>query len=81
MDWNYKRATTAAGILMDRKGRDNMITFPMEKARLQVIWPFLNIGVSVLLCYGWAMEQNASLVVPLVLTFLVDLFLTGVFNV
>ena len=58
-----------------------MKTFLIEKARLQVIWPFLAIGASVLLCYGWVMERNTLLVVPLVLMSIVGLFLTGTFNV
>ena len=81
MDWNYKRVATAAGISVDKKRGDDMNTFPIEKARLQVVWPFLSIGASALLCYGWAMERNAPLAVPLVLTFIVGLFLTGAFNV
>ena len=81
MDYNYKRIASAAGISIDKKRGEDMKTFPIEKARLQVVWPFLVIGNTALLCYGWAMQRNAPLAVPLVLTFIMGLFLTIAFNV
>ena len=81
MDYNYKRIALATGISIDKKRGEDMKTFPIEKARLQVVWPLLLVGNAALLCYGWVMQQNAPLAVPLVLTFLMGVFLTAAFNV
>ena len=55
--------------------------FPLEKARVQVVWPLLYIGIVAVLCYGWVLEKEAHLAAPLVLTFLIGLCLTGAFTV
>ncbi|MCJ1308225.1 hypothetical protein MMC25_001878 [Agyrium rufum] len=81
MDMNYKRVAKAAGIKVDKKRGEDMKGFPIEKARLQVVWPLLLIGNTGVLAYGWAMNQNAPLAAPLVLTFIIGLALTGAFNV
>ena len=81
MDWNYRRVAKQAGIIIDRKRGDDMKNFPIEKARIQVVWPLLYVGIAAILCYGWAMEQNAQLAAPLILQFIMGLCLTGSFNV
>jgi multidrug resistance protein len=81
MDWNYRRVAKQAGISIDRKRGEDMRRFPIEKARLQVVFPMLYLGNLMLLGYGWAMDRNAPLAAPLVLTFFIGLFLTGAFNV
>ena len=81
LDWNYRRVAKQAGITVDRKRGDDMRYFPIEKARIQIIWPMLYVGIAAILCYGWAMEQRARLAAPLVLQFIIGLCLTGSFNV
>ena len=58
-----------------------MRNFPIEKARIQVILPLLDIGIATVLCYGWVLERNAHLAAPLILYFIIGLTLTGSFNV
>lgn len=81
MDWNYRRVAKDIGITIDRKRGDDMKDFPIEKARIQVIWPLLYLGQASLLCYGWVLEKNAHLAAPLILQFMIGLCLTGSFNV
>ena len=81
MDFNYRRAANEAGITIDKKRGEDMGTFPIEKARLQVVFPMLYCGAVIILCYGWVLEKKAHLAAPLVLQFLVGFFLTGAFNV
>ena len=81
MDMNYRRVAKQAGITVDRKRGDNMRTFPIEKARIQVIWPQLYVGILATLCYGWVMQVRAPLAAPLILQFIIGLCLTGSFNV
>ena len=81
MDYNYKRVAKAAGITIDRKRGDDMKNFPIEKIRVQVIAPLLFCGIATLLVYGWVLEKEAPLAVPLILQFILGLCLTGAFNV
>ena len=81
MDFNYRRVAKEAGITIDKKRGEDMQNFPIEKARLQVVFPMLYCGVVTILCYGWVLQKQAHLAAPLVLQFLVGFFLTGAFNV
>ena len=81
MDRNYKRVAKLAGFMVDLKRGDDMRHFPTEKARIQVIFPLLYVGIAAVLCYGWVLERNAPLAAPLVLHFIIGLTLTGSFNV
>ena len=81
MDYNYKRVATKAGFRIDKKRGDDMRNFPLEEARIQVIWPMVYFGIAAYVAYGWALEQNAHLAVPLILTFIIALSFTGAFIV
>ena len=81
MDFNYKRVAKAANITVDRKRGDDMRDFPLEKARIQVMWPFVFCGLIALVCYGWVLEIEAHFAVPLVLLFIIGLCLTSASNV
>lgn len=81
MDMNYKRVAMNAGFKIDIKRGDDMRNFPIEKARIQVFIGPLYVGIAAILCWGWVLEQNAPLVAPLVLSFIIGFCLTGSFNV
>ena len=81
MDFNYRRVAKEAGITIDKSRGEDMKTFPIEKARLQVVFPLLYCGAVTILCYGWVLQKQAHLAAPLVLQFLMGFFLTGAFNV
>jgi MFS family permease len=55
--------------------------FPIERARLEIIWPLLGLGLACVLCYGWVLEKNANLAAPLVLQFFIGLCVNGAFNI
>ena len=81
MDINYRRVAKKAGLRVDIKRGDDMRYFPLEEARIQVFVGPLYVGIAAVLCWGWALERNAPLAVPLVLSFFIGLCLTGSFNV
>jgi MFS family permease len=80
MDWNYRRLAKKAGITIDRKRGDNLRHIPIERARIQVAVPLVYLGNAALLCYGWVVQIETSLAVPLVLHFVMGLGLSGAFN-
>ena len=81
MDMNYKRVAKAANFTIDHRKGDDLSNFPLEKARIQVTWPLLYVGISAILCYGWALEKEAHLAAPMILTFIMGVCLTGVFDI
>ena len=81
MDLNYKRVAKGANFTINHHKSDDLRDFPLEKARIQVIWPLLYLGASALLCYGWALEKNGPFAAPMILTFIIGVCLTGVFDV
>lgn len=81
MDYNYKRIARKEGFTIDRKRGDDLRNFPLEKTRIQILYPPLFLGIAALLCYGWVLEKEAHLAAPLVLLFIIGVCLTGAFQV
>ncbi|TVY48708.1 Itaconate transport protein [Lachnellula occidentalis] len=81
LDRNYKRVARQIGFTIDRKHGDDLRHFPIERARLDLIWPLLYFGLACYLCYGWVLEKNANLAAPLILQFLIGLTVNGSFNI
>ena len=57
-----------------------MRDFPIERARLQVVFFAQALQAAVILSYGWALQKHASLAVPLVLQFILGFCLVVVSN-
>ena len=83
MDWNFARIARDRDHTNDAisTSLDGLQDFPLEKARVQVVWPLLYTGVVATLCYGWVLEKAAPLAAPLVLQFVIGLCFTGVFDI
>jgi multidrug resistance protein len=71
LDRNYKKVARQIGFTIDRKHGDDLRHFPIERARLEIIWPLLGFGLACVLCYGWVLEKNANLAAPLILQFFI----------
>ena len=81
LDGNYKRVARKIGFTIDRKHGDDLRHFPIERARLEIIWPILYFGLACNLCYGWVLEKEANLAAPLILQFFMGLCINGSFNI
>ncbi|KIN00253.1 hypothetical protein OIDMADRAFT_104211 [Oidiodendron maius Zn] len=81
LDRNYRKIAQQIGFTIDRKRGDDLRHFPIEKARLQLIWPLLVSGLACYISYGWALDKNAPLPATLVLLFLIGLLVNGSFNI
>jgi sugar phosphate permease len=55
--------------------------FPVEKARIQLIYPLILIGTGACIGYGWALQREVHVAVPLVLSFFIGLCVTGPFQI
>ncbi|KAF8856352.1 MFS general substrate transporter [Acephala macrosclerotiorum] len=81
LDRNYKKIARQIGFTIDRKRGDDLRHFPIERARLEIIWPLLYTGLACILCYGWALEKNTNLAAPLILQFFIGMCVNGSFNI
>lgn len=81
MDYNYKRVARKAGFPVNIKRGDDMRNFPLEQARIQVVWAMVYLGIAAFVAYGWALQHDAPLAIPLILTFIIALSFTGAFTV
>ncbi|KAH6662918.1 major facilitator superfamily transporter [Plectosphaerella plurivora] len=81
LDWNYARIARKIGFAIDRRRGDDLLNYPIEKARLQPVYPALIAGVLSIAAYGWTLQVRTSVAVPLVLQFVVGLCITGSFSI
>ncbi|KAJ5449114.1 Major facilitator superfamily domain general substrate transporter [Penicillium cf. griseofulvum] len=71
IDYNYKRTAQNLGFPVDRKKGDDLRGFPIERARLQTVFPVMASGVAAFIPYGWVMQQIVHLSAPSVLQFII----------
>ncbi|KAM5348188.1 hypothetical protein ACJ41O_008012 [Fusarium nematophilum] len=81
LDWNYRRLAKKIGFTIDHKRGDDLAKFPIESARIQPVYPTLLLGIGVLVGYGWALQVETSVAVPLVLVFLIGMLIPTSFSV
>ncbi|XXG95097.1 hypothetical protein Hte_001357 [Hypoxylon texense] len=80
-DWNFRRIARKMGVTIDRKRGNDLRGFPIEKARLQLAYPYLMAGAVVYIGYGWALHYETHIAVPLVLSFFIGYLVTGPFQI
>ncbi|KAL8707107.1 MAG: hypothetical protein Q9220_007805 [cf. Caloplaca sp. 1 TL-2023] len=81
IDYNYRRIAKAHNITISLRRSDSLQNFPIEAARIQVIWAPLYLGLISILAYGWAIDRETHLAIPLVLFFIMGVCLTSAFNI
>lgn len=69
LNWNYARVARSIGLPPDRKREDDMRKFPIERARLDLVWPWTILAVAMIIAWGWVVDSGTSLAAPLVVQF------------
>ena len=77
LNWNYIRVAKSIGVSADRKKGDDLRTFPFERARLGLIWPWTILAVAMILPWGWIVNSGTSLAAPLIVLFFAGVGLSG----
>ena len=75
LDWNFRRHARRLGLEIDRDRQQELDSFPIEAARLEVCIPMIYVTGLCLVAYGWTMQSGASLA-----GIIAVLFFFGVFN-
>ncbi|KAF9881641.1 major facilitator superfamily transporter [Colletotrichum karsti] len=81
LDWNYRRIAHKIGFTIDRRRGDDLSKFPIEKARLQPVYPAVAVGLIAVVAYGWVLHLETSVAAPLVLQSVIGLTITGSFSI
>ncbi|KAK1753135.1 quinidine resistance protein 2 [Echria macrotheca] len=71
LNWNYARVARAHSLPVTRNKDDTalMRQFPIEQARLDLMWPFTILAVAMIIAWGWVVSESKSLAPPLVVLF------------
>jgi MFS family permease len=80
-DLNYRRWAKKLGIPVVKNRRQDLTDFPIERARLEVIFPLFFVAVAVIIAYGWILTKKISIAAPIVLLFLMGFSLTATFQI
>ncbi|PHH89083.1 hypothetical protein CDD83_6678 [Cordyceps sp. RAO-2017] len=77
LDWNYARVARQLGLSPDRKRGQDLRRFPIERARLDLMWPWTLLAFATIAVWGWVVSAGTSLAAPLIILFLAGLGLSG----
>ncbi|CAN9174353.1 hypothetical protein AA0119_g6600 [Alternaria tenuissima] len=80
MNWEYRRVASSLGFSIDRTRGDDLLEFPIEKARLRATYFYMGAAAVTTIGYGWALDRHTHFAIPLVLQFFIGASITGVFN-
>ncbi|KAK1759157.1 putative transporter AQR1 [Echria macrotheca] len=81
LDFNYRRTARRIGLTIDRRRGDDLSRFPIERARIEPLYPFLVVGVASTIAYGWVLQARTHLAAVLVLLYIIGLCITGSFSI
>ncbi|RGP78214.1 dityrosine transporter [Fusarium longipes] len=77
---NYKRHCDKLGIPYERSKQQDLSTFPIERARLEIGFPLLILAAVSLISWGWAVNAKTHVAVPCVLSGLMGVGIVGFNN-
>lgn len=77
LNWNYARVARRIGVSPNRRRGDDLRKFPIERARLDLMWPWTVLAVGMIIAWGWVVDSGTSLAAPLVILFLAGVGLSG----
>ncbi|KAI1322512.1 multidrug resistance protein [Xylariaceae sp. FL0255] len=81
LDSAYRNARRRSGLTTDKVKGDDLDSFPVEKARLQVIWVPMLLTTASVVGFGWALHFRQHLALVLALQFIVGLVMQLDFSI
>ncbi|KAF7596995.1 hypothetical protein BBP40_011361 [Aspergillus hancockii] len=77
LDRNFKRQARSQNMTILKNQQQDIKSFDIERARLQVTLPCVYAGCLTIIAYGWVMRYQTSLAGPLITLFFLGHFTTG----
>lgn len=72
VNWNFHRHARKRGITVARNRRQELLNFPIERARLEIALPVFCLGCVCTVLYGWLMTQDVNVSGPIILLFVMS---------
>ncbi|KAK8038031.1 major facilitator superfamily transporter, partial [Apiospora phragmitis] len=73
LDNAYRKAMTRRVLPTDKVSGDDLDSFPIEKARLGVIWAPMILTTMSVVAFGWVLQLRKNIAIPLALQFIAGL--------
>ncbi|MCJ1456603.1 hypothetical protein MMC28_006965 [Mycoblastus sanguinarius] len=73
LDKAYRNARTKRGLSTDKAVGDDLDSFPVEKARLSVVWTPMVMTTCSVVAFGWVLQYHQHIAIPLCLQFIAGL--------
>ncbi|KAK6856153.1 hypothetical protein PG995_008304 [Apiospora arundinis] len=73
LDNAYRKARTRRGLPTNKVSGDDLDNFPIEKARLGVIWVPMALTTASVVAFGWVLQLRKNIAIPLFLQFIAGL--------
>lgn len=80
-DFDHRQTAIEHNLSIDRVRGDDLLKFPIEKARLRTAWLYIFVSATATAIYGWTLEYHMPLADLLTMQFLIGLAVTATFNV
>ncbi|KAH8587084.1 major facilitator superfamily domain-containing protein [Bisporella sp. PMI_857] len=80
IDYDYRVTARKNNVEVNLRVGDDLVNFPIEKARFRSIWQVISAGTISLVGYGWSMQFQVNMAVPLILHFIIGLSTAVTFN-
>ncbi|KAJ5217964.1 uncharacterized protein N7498_000063 [Penicillium cinerascens] len=81
VDWNYRRTCLQAKLLVNQTVKQDILTFPIERARLQIGIPMIMLAAASIVLYGFLMAHKTPLWAALLMIFIISFCITAAYNV
>ncbi|KLJ09860.1 hypothetical protein EMPG_14720 [Blastomyces silverae] len=80
LDYNYRRIAKKLGIPIVRNRQQDLRHFPIERARLQIVFPLVFTSACTMVSFGWVLHFRVPIAAPLVLLCIAGATLTSAVN-
>lgn len=77
LNWNYARVARSIGVTPDKKKGEDLRKFPIERARLDLMWPSTFVAIATTIIWGWVVTAKTNLAVPLIVLFISGMGVAG----
>ncbi|OQD89057.1 hypothetical protein PENANT_c003G08505 [Penicillium antarcticum] len=80
VDWNYRRIRCRAGLTVHKNQKQDILGFPIEKARLQIGLPMTILASVSIVAYGALLPLKPPLLVSLLIIFAICFCITAAYS-
>jgi Na+/melibiose symporter-like transporter len=80
VDWNFRRHAARLGMEISKSKQQDLRKFPIEKARLQIVFPNHVLGTLSLITFGWTIKYKTYIAGPEIMLFFIGFGISTAFN-